>query len=483
MQNEQPYSYREQILWVLLIEALIVAGLMFVSTFFWTSICGDSLKSCVSYDTALGPITFLLLSALRPFVFTPFFFMGMIAGPAFGTLHGAAYTLIGGLASTVIIASIGRILGKQLVTPWMTANLPQTSEFIRQQDYKIAFFLRLVPLVPFDLASLFFGALGFRWRHIFWTTLVGSLPEALLFARMSSPTATITESAFDTLALIAVAIILPLVAAEFLSRRNGRSMWQQARLVYVELVNEVRTNNRIKRRANLSPDRTPILLLYGFFSSRRSLGILERQLTSKGYDVISFNLGGLLGTFFTSSILDSATFIDGKIKRQMDRHGIKNIHIVAHSKGGLVALWWLLKMGGNQFCKKVVTLGTPFKGSRLTYLALITPLGLIWRDMWQMRPGSTFLKQLDRARIPEGLDIYCFHSALDRVATGKDGLYQPEPKSPQVHPVQLDGVSHFEFLSSRGVVDRIAAILGTPGHEKPKENTESIEANVLLRQV
>ena len=160
MQNEQPYSYREQILWVLLIEALIVAGLMFVSTFFWTSICGDSLKSCVSYDTALGPITFLLLSALRPFVFTPFFFMGMIAGPAFGTLHGAAYTLIGGLASTVIIASIGRILGKQLVTPWMTANLPQTSEFLRQQDYKIAFFLRLVPLVPFDLASLFLDHVG-----------------------------------------------------------------------------------------------------------------------------------------------------------------------------------------------------------------------------------------------------------------------------------------------------------------------------------
>ncbi len=477
MEHEQPYSYREQILWVLLIEILLVAALMFAATFFWTSICGDGIKSCVGYDSALGPIAFLLLSALRPFVFTPFFFMGLIAGPAFGTLHGTAYTLIGGLASAVIIASIGRIVGKELVTPWMTANLPQTSAFIRQQDYKIAFFLRLVPVVPFDLTSLFFGALGFRWRHIVWTTLAGSLPEALLFARMSSPTATLTESAFDTLALIAVAIILPLVIGEFLSRRNGRSMWQQARLVYMELLNEVRINNRIKRRANLSPDRTPILLLYGFFSSRRSLRILERQLTSKGYDVISFNLGGLLGTFFTNSILDSATFIDGKIKRQLDRHGIKNFHIVAHSKGGLVALWWLLKMGGSQYCKKVVTLGTPFKGTRLTYLALITPLGLIWRDMWQMRPGSAFLKQLDRATIPQDLDIFCFHSTRDRVATGKDGLYQPEPPSPQVHPIQMDEVSHFEFLSSRGVVERIGAILGSPGlsQSKPKDN-------VLLRQ-
>ncbi len=482
MEREQPYSYREQILWVLLIEALLVTGLMFVSTFFWTSICTDSLKSCIAEGTALGPLTFLFLSALRPFVFTPFFFMALIAGPAFGTPAGTAFTLLGGLASTLVIASIGRIVGKHLVTPWMTSNLPQTSRFIRLQDYKIAFFLRLVPFVPFDLASLFFGALGFRWRHILWTTLAGSLPEALLFARISSPSATLTESAFDTLGLVAIAVILPLLVGEFLSRRNGRSMWQQARLVYRELLNEVRSNNLIMRRTNLSPDRTPILLLYGFFSSRRSLGILERHLTGRGFDVISFNLGGLLGTFFTNSILESASFIDGKIKRQVERHGLKKIHVVAHSKGGLVALWWLLKMGGDQLCSKVVTLGTPFKGSRLTYLALITPLGLIWRDMWQMRPGSNFLKQLDRAAIPAGLDIYCFHSTLDGVANGKDGLYQPEPPSSQVHPIQMDEVSHFGFLSHRHVVDRIVAILGAPDSSDSKESAEITAKNVLLRQ-
>jgi hypothetical protein len=102
--------------------------------------------------------------------------------------------------------------------------------------------------------------------------------------------------------------------------------------------------------------------------------------------------------------------------------------------------------------------------------------------MWQMRPGSAFLKQLDRAPIPQGLDIYCFHSTRDRVATGKDGLYQPEPRSSQVHPIQLDEVSHFEFLSSRGVVDQIAAILGPPSPTKAKDNSESNAENVLLQQ-
>lgn len=479
MDREQPYSYREQFLWVLLIEAFIIAGLTMIGTGFWTYFCTDSLKSCVAENEALRPVTFLALSALRPFVFTPFFFMAMIAGPAFGTAYGTALTLAGGLLSALIIAAIGRAAGRRLVTPWMNANLPTTARFLRQQDYKIAFFLWLVPFVPFDLTAFLCGVFGCRWRHLVWTMLLGTFPEALVFARMGSPDATFTGSAIDTVGLIAVAVIVPLLVGEYLSRRNGRSMWQQAILVYRELLEEVRSNNKVTRRARLRPDRTPILLLYGFFSSRRALGILEKHLQNKGFDVISFNLGGLLGTFFTSSILDTALFIDVKLKRQMERHGFKRVHIVAHSKGGLVALWWLLKMGGHQYCDKVVTLGTPFQGSRLTWLALVTPLGLLWRDMWQMRPGSTFLRQLQLSKVPDNVDIYCFHSEKDRVSTGVCGLFQPSPPSPRVHPVRMDDISHFEFLSRRQVTDRIAAMLGTPTEVEPAGTTEE---NVLLRQ-
>ena len=476
MEREQPYSYREQIIWVLVVEALIVTGLILLATGFWSSICGSNLQSCFANDSSFGPLTFLVLSTLRPFVFTPFFFMAMVAGPAFGTQAGIFYTLVGGLGSTLLVAAIGRTLGTRLVTPWMTANLPQTQKFLQIQDYKIAFFLRLVPIVPFDLASLFFGAWGFRWRHIIWTTLIGSLPEAFVFVRMASPTGTLTEAAFDTIALIAVAIIMPLLVGEFLARRNGRSMWQQAILVYRELLAEVRANNRVKRRVNLSPDRIPVLLVHGFFSSRRSMGILERQLTHRGFDVISFNLGGLLGTFFTSSILETAELIDQKVKRLIDRHGLKQIHIVAHSKGGFVALWWVLKLGGDRYCKKLVTLGTPFAGSYLVYLALITPLGLLWRDMWQMRPGSTFLKQLQRSTIPNGLDIYCFLSKQDRVASATVGLYQPLPPSPHVHAVVMNDVTHFEFLSRQHVANRIAAILNG-SQEAPRDSSGGSETN------
>jgi uncharacterized membrane protein YdjX (TVP38/TMEM64 family) len=484
MSTEQPYSYKEQILWVLAIEAMIISGLLFIATFFWSSVCTDSLKSCIGGGDTLAPFTFLLLSALRPFVFTPFAFMAVLAGPTFGTVWGTVLAVTGGLVSTVIITAIGRALGTRLVTPWLNANLPDTSRFIRQQDYKIAFFLRLIPLVPYDLASLFFGIFGFRWRHVIWTTLIGSIPETIVFARMGNPETTFYGAAFDTIALIGLCVILPLIIGEFLARRSGKSMWQQSIAAYRELLAEVTLKNAIKRRTQLHADRIPVVLLYGFFSSRRAMAVLERMLHHRGYDVISFNLGGLLGTFFTSSILEGAALVDEKIQRQVSRVGIKQVHIVAHSKGGLVALWWLTKMGGDRLCRKIVTLGTPFAGSRLTYLALVTPLGLFWRDMWQMRPGSSFLRQLHKANIPNGCEVHCFHSTTDAVSTGTAGLFAPLQPTSQVNSVPMNDITHFGFLSHETVVDRIANILGNPAALPELSGThEDQKTKALLRQV
>src|SRR5690606_28785673 len=165
----------------------------------------------------------------------------------------------------------------------------------------------------------------------------------------------VISSTIITLMILAGCISLPLLAFEFISRKKGTSLWQMTRAMYREITYEVHTNNEIVKRTEFDPTKTPVLLLYGFFSSRRAVTVLERMLTARGHQVFSFNLGGLFGTFFTRDILETANFIDYKIKRQIERHGFKKIHIVAHSKGGMVALWWALKLGGVKYCDKIVT--------------------------------------------------------------------------------------------------------------------------------
>ena len=68
--------------------------------------------------------------------------------------------------------------------------------------------------------------------------------------------------------------------------------------LYRELLEELRENNELIKRTSFTRKKTPILLLYGFFSSRNCLMTTERILTNRGHDVVSFNLGGLFGVFF-----------------------------------------------------------------------------------------------------------------------------------------------------------------------------------------
>lgn len=454
------YSYAKQVRFVLLVEAVFLVVAFGIAYAFWNSMCPDSWESCVGDGVVTGPGIFLVLSAVRPFVFTPLLLFAVIGGKTFGPVLGAILCAVGGVLSCALVFGLAKLVGRRLVKPWLRANLPATFKFIRSQDYKLVFALRLIPVLPFDLMSVAFGALDFRFRAVMVATLLGTLPEAYLFAKLVDPTETLLSATAKSAAVFGVCVILPLIVFEYFSRKKGGGLWQTVKDMTREINYEVRSNNDIVKRQSFDPEKTPVLLLYGFFSSRRAVTVLERMLTARGHQVLSFNLGGLLGTFFTRDILETANFIDYKIKRQVERHGFKKIHVVAHSKGGMVALWWALKLGGAKYCDRIITMGTPYKGSALTYLALVTPIGLFWRDMGQMRPGSMFLKSLHDVEVPEGMKVYCIHSDKDRVAKGPAGIFRPrKDQEGRVVAVPMHHISHFEFLYRRDVGETISRIL------------------------
>ena len=453
-------TYRKQLQTVLAIETVIVAVACLIAYAFWAGVCDKTWLSCVGDDQNTAGIHFLILAIVRPFVFTPIVILARVAGEAFGTIGGTLMTAVGATLSCLVLAIPAKYLGKRLVNPWLAANLPATWQLFRTQDYKVVFATRLIPLVPFDILSIAFGVFDFRFKSILLYTFLGTIPEAYLYSKLAqSNDANILATSATTLLAFALAALVPLFFYEFLARKRGTGMWQRVKQTYQEILYEARSNNDIVKKHTYSSEKIPVLLLYGFFSSRKSLSIMERLLNHQGFEVITFNLGGLLGTFFTRDIGETAKFIDEKIKRQFERHGYNRIRIVAHSKGGLVALHWLLKLGGSQYCDRVITMGTPFRGTMLTYLALATPLGFLWRDVWQMRPGSEFLKDLRNLKLPPGVELFCLHSTEDRVAPGERGLFKPYEDSGRVISVPMNKVAHFEFLSRRDVAEQLGAIL------------------------
>ena len=446
---------------VLLIELFLISiGGLFAS-FFWDQICNPDLLSCLASEK-LSWGGFLLLSFFRPFVLTPLPVFAMMAGNAFGPVAGTLLAAVGATLSSIFVYLLAKAIGRKLVNPWLSSNLPQTLRFVRSQDWKVVLICRLIPVFPFDVMSFLFGLLDFRWKYVLLATLAGIIPENYIFAILADPDVGLLRSALVSLTVISICCLLPGLVVEVISRKKGSSLWVRLKAMWNELTEEIRLNNNIVKRHQHNPDKIPILLVYGYFSSRRALTVLERILTRRGYEVISFNLGGLLGVFFTRGIQETAYFIDYKLKRQFERHNFNQIHVVAHSKGGLVAMWWLLKLGGYRHCRKLITMGTPFRGSLLTWLALITPAGFLFRDLWQMRPGSDLLESLREESVPEGIHIYNLYSNRDKVARGKNGLFEPHAKSRQIIPVAMHHITHFEFLYRRDVGDALAHVLGSP---------------------
>ncbi len=140
------------------------------------------------------------------------------------------------------------------------------------------------------------------------------------------------------------------------------------------------TLDRVEKRTDFSNCPRPVLLLHGFFASRRTFDILERRLRRDGYGVFSLHLGGFGGAFNTRGIDEVADLVRAKIERIYARNpGMGPLTIVGHSKGGLVAAYYVKRLGGWRRTRAVVTLGAPHHGTPLAYLGL--PLGGLSRSV------------------------------------------------------------------------------------------------------
>lgn len=229
-------------------------------------------------------------------------------------------------------------------------------------------------------------------------------------------------------------------------RRTARQIEELARALDPGLA------NRVGRRTDFSRCPRPVLLLHGFFASRRTLDVLERRLRRDGYGVFSLHLGGLGGVWNTRGIDDLADLVRAKVERIYARNpGLGPLTIVGHSKGGLIAAYYVKKLGGWRRTRAVVTLGTPHHGTPLAYLGL--PLGVVSPSVLQLRPGSDFLVRLHDGPWPAQVRLTSVWSRRDPWAPYPTALLETHGL-PQIGNVEVAG-DHRAFLTRKRVYEAI----------------------------
>lgn len=265
-------------------------------------------------------------------------------------------------------------------------------------------------------------------------------------------------------------------------RRSSRRALNWGTIVSLTL-----RGNNVEKKSALKKSKNPVLLLYGFGATRRTFEILEKRLHLDGFTVFSINLGGIFGTFNTHSIEDLGDFIHQKIERLYEKYKFRGkISIISHSKGGLIGHYYVKKLGGDRRVSHLITLGTPHNGNPWAMLAMLTPAPLMLKSISQMTPACSFIKKLKVGPFPKNIKVYSLYS--------KDDLMCPYPSSvlleqPHVKNIEIDGVTHSEFLIKKNVYHMIRMALSNEmpvsleDHTRKKELKRREQLNKPFKMV
>lgn len=231
-----------------------------------------------------------------------------------------------------------------------------------------------------------------------------------------------------------------------------------------------RGGNHIVRRTDFTNCARPVLLLYGFMSTRRSFEILEHRLRRDRFCVWSVNLGGWREAFNTNAIDSVAELVAAKVERLYQRFPqMGPLSIVGHSKGGLIGTYYVKRLGGDRRVKNLITLASPHNGSPSAYFG-IAAYGMISRSIWQLTPMSPFIRRLKMGAFPRSVQMTSIFSKADRVNPFPSCLFENPDNEAHIKNIEVADIVHRDFVTNRTVYHALRRELFTGyGLEVPEE--------------
>lgn len=202
---------------------------------------------------------------------------------------------------------------------------------------------------------------------------------------------------------------------------------------------------------------TPILLVHGIVDNHSIFAVMDRALRRRGFQTISTWDYGLL----TRDIRAAAELLGDEIEKVAANTGYQGIHVIGHSLGGLMARYYVQRMGGDARVHTLVTLGTPHQGTQLARAMPLVPL------VRQLTPHSEVIRELAAPATGCRTRFIAFHSDLDHLVVPHRNARLDHPDL-NVRNIAVHGVGHMSMPHNGGIAFQIAAALreldpdGTP---------------------
>jgi uncharacterized membrane protein YdjX (TVP38/TMEM64 family) len=190
-----------------------LASLIFISLFILIAIKYNThlttLIQWVKNQGILAPLLFIALYCLSTILVLPGLFLTLAGGALFGPLWGTLINLIAATCGATCAFLIARYWLSDWVKKKASIRVTNVINEIDNQGWVFVAFIRLVPIIPFNIINFLLGVTNIRLTHYIFLTLVFMLPAeiAYTYAGFAGTKVLTGNNEFPTSILILIALL------------------------------------------------------------------------------------------------------------------------------------------------------------------------------------------------------------------------------------------------------------------------------------
>jgi uncharacterized membrane protein YdjX (TVP38/TMEM64 family) len=211
---------RRRIILLLIVTSGIVTALIFRD-----QLSVQQLTGWVRQLGWLAPLVFIACYAIATVFFLPGLLFTLAGGVLFGPLYGTLYNLVGATIGATLAFLTARYIAYDWVTQRTGNRLQQLVKGVEEEGWRFVAFVRLVPLIPFNLLNYALGLTRLRLSHYIITSFIFMAPGGAAYTYLGYAGREVAGGGEDFIkkALLALAVIATIAFASRILMRIRRN--------------------------------------------------------------------------------------------------------------------------------------------------------------------------------------------------------------------------------------------------------------------
>jgi len=173
-----------------------------------------------------APVFVVAAYVLGSLVLVPLTLLTVSTVIVFGPVRGYAYALLGCVLSATVTYGIGRLLGRNVIRRIVGPRMAYLNQRAGRHGLITVVIIRMLPIAPFTIVNMMFGASHVRFRHFIVGTFLGMTPGLVgvtLFGfQLENAVRAPGIGGFALLAaLVALIVLVLILIRRWLANREG----------------------------------------------------------------------------------------------------------------------------------------------------------------------------------------------------------------------------------------------------------------------